>query len=167
MHFPRKHRWFAIAAAMMHALAADATTSVDDASGDVLMIQFSPYTMHYNESSDYVGHPWLVGLEWQRNSRWLVGYSYFNNSFDQKCHYVYGGYSFPLGENYRNWYIKLTGGLIFGYKDPYEDKLPFNNNGIAPAIIPGLGYKFDRFNVQANFLGKSGLMLTIGYDLRR
>jgi hypothetical protein len=167
MHLPRKLRCLAIAAAMMHSLAADAATSVGDASGDILMVQISPYTVHFNEGPDHTGHPWLVGLEWQHSSRWLGGYSYFNNSFEQRCHYIYGGYSFRLGENYRNWYIKLTGGLIIGYKEPFEDKLPINNNGVAPAIISGLGYKFDRFNVQLNFLGANGLMLTMGYDLLR
>lgn len=167
MHFPRILRWFAIAAAMMHSLAAAAATSDGDATGNVLMVQLSPYTMHFNEGPDHTGRPWLVGLEWQHNSRWLGGYSYFNNSFDQKCHYIYGGYLFPLGESNRHWYIKLTGGLIVGYKEPYEDKLPLNNNGVAPAIIPGLGYKFDRFNFQINLLGANGLMFTMGYDLLR
>lgn len=156
-----------MAAAMMHSLAADAATSVDDASGDVLMVQLSPYSIHFNEGPEHTGYPWLVGIEWQRRSRWLAGYSYFNNSFDQKCHYIYGGYLFPLGENYRNWYIKVSGGLIIGYKEPFEDKLPVNYNGVAPVIIPGLGYKFDRFNVQLNLLGANGLMLTLGYDLVR
>jgi hypothetical protein len=167
MHFPRNLRWFAIAAAMMRSLAADAATPVGDASGDVLMVQVSPYSKHFDEGPEHTGQPWLVGVEWQRSSRWLAGYSYFNNSFDQKCQYIYGGYVFPLGENYRNWYIKLTGGLIIGYKDPFEDKLPINHNGVAPVIIPGLGYKFDRFNVQLNMLGANGLMITIGYDLLR
>lgn len=152
---------------MVHSLAADAASSDGDAIGNVLMIQLSPYTIHFSEGPDHAGHPWLVGLELQHNSRWLGGYSYFNNSFDQKCHYIYGGYLFPLGESYRNWYIKLTGGLIYGYKEPYEDKLPINNNGLAPVIIPGLGYKFDRFNFQINLLGFNALMFTMGYDLLR
>jgi hypothetical protein len=167
MHFPRKMLWFAIATAMMHSLAADAATSDGDATGNILMVQVSPYTIHFNEGPDHTGHPWLIGVEWQDKSRWLAGFSYFNNSFNQKCEYLYGGYNFSLGETFKNWYIKVTGGLIYGYKEPYEDKLPINNNGLAPVIIPGLGYKRDRFNVQVNLLGANGLMFTFGYDLLR
>lgn len=167
MHLPRRLRWLAIAAAMMYSLGANAAASAGDASGDVIMVQVSPYSIHYDEGPEHSGWPWLVGVEWQHSSRWLAGYAYFNNSFDQKCHYIYGGYIFSLGEKYRNWYLKVTGGVILGYDEPYEDKLPINHNGVAPVIIPGVGYRFDRFNVQVNLLGANGLMLTIGYDLVR
>ena len=131
------------------------------------MIQAAPIVIHYEKSSQYSGHPWLVGAEWQHSSRWLGGYSYFNNSFNQRCHYLYAGYSWPLISQDSNWYLKLTGGVIKGYEKPFEDKLPYNNNGYAPVIVPGLGYKMDRFNVQLNLLGKAGLMVTVGYDLVR
>jgi len=49
----------------------------------------------------------------------------------------------------------------------YEDKIPLNHNGTAPAIIAGIGYQFDRFNVQLNVLGASGLMFIFGYDIFR
>jgi len=152
---------------MMHSLAAEAATSGGDASGDVLMVQLSPYSIHFNKGPEHTGDPWLVGVEWQDRSRWLAGYSYFNNSFDQKCHYIYGGYSWGFSDRHPNWYLKVTGGLLYGYKEPFEDKLPVNYNGLAPVIIPGLGYKVDRFNVQLNILGANGFMLTFGYDLLR
>ena len=166
----RLTRWicrFAVAAQLTASLAATAAESGLITPGDVFMVQVSPYTIHFDKGPEHTSYPWLIGVEWQDKSRWLAGYSYFNNSFDQKSHYIYGGYWFPLGENYRNWYIKLTGGLIIGYKEPFEDKLPVNYNGVAPVIIPGLGYKYDRFNAQINFLGANGLMLTFGYDLFR
>lgn len=135
--------------------------------GDVLMIQASPKVFHFDSDPDHVKYSWMVGVEWQRPSNWLAGYSYFNNSFGQKCHYLYGGKSWRLGDSDSNWYFKLTGGVIIGYKDPFEDKIPFNSNGIAPGIVPGLGYRINRFNVQANLLGVSALMITVGYDLFR
>lgn len=133
-----------------------------------VMVQFAPTSIHYSSSPDHKGNPWLVGAEYLWPKRWLVGLSYFNNSFDQKCQYVYGGYSWVLhGNASRYWYLKLTGGVVIGYRDPYEDKIPLNNNGVAPGIIPGLGYQYDRFNVQLNALGASGLMITFGYDVFR
>jgi len=133
-----------------------------------VMVQFAPTAIHYGTSSDYKGHSWLVGAEYLWPNRWLAGFSYFNNSFDQKCQYIYGGYSWVLhGDESRYWYLKLTGGAVIGYREPFENKIPFNNNGVAPGIIPGLGYQYDRFNVQLNVLGNAGLMVTVGYDVFR
>jgi hypothetical protein len=172
MPFARQVCRLVMAAQLTASLAANAVETGLITPGDVLMIQFSPYSVHFSEGPEHAGHPWLIGVEWQDKSRWLAGFSYFNNSFNQKCEYIYAGYTFPLDEIFKreslkNWYVKVTGGLIYGYKEPFEDKLPVNYNGIAPVIIPGLGYKFDRFNVQVNLLGANGLNFSIGYDLFR
>lgn len=135
--------------------------------GDIVMIQAAPNVIHFQNNPEYTDLSWLVGIEIERPSRWLGGFSFFNNSFGQKSQYLYGGKSWRLSETYSNLYFKLTGGVIHGYKGKYEDKLQFSQNGFAPAIIPGLGYKFDRFNVQINTLGSYGMMITVGYDLIR
>ena len=157
----------AVAAQTAISVAAGAAESDLLSPGDVIMIQAAPNVIHFHPSDEHVKYSWMVGVEWERASRWLAGYSYFNNSFGQKCHYLYGGKWWPIGEIDSKWYFKVTGGLIIGYKDPYEDKIPINSNGIGPAIVPGLGYRFNRFNVQANLLGVSGLMITVSYDLFR
>jgi hypothetical protein len=149
------------------ALGAGTTERAPAPSGDILMIQAAPDVIHFSPDPEHAKYSWLVGAEWQRPSHWLVGYSYFNNSFDQRCHYLYAGRWWPLGETDTGWYVKLTAGLIAGYREPFENKIPFNHNGVAPGIIPGLGYKVDRFNVQVNLLGSAGLMVTVGYDLSR
>jgi len=136
-------------------------------SGNILMIQVAPTAFHYESSPDYKGTHWLVGAELQFPSRWLGGYSYFNNSFDQKTHYLYAGYWWQISDKYPDFHFKLTGGALYGYKEPYEDKVPLNHNGLAPAIIPGFVYKFDRFNVQLVPFGTAGIMITFGYDLMR
>lgn len=128
------------------------------------MIQGAPGVIHFNPDPGHARHSWLVGAEWQRPSHLLVGYSYFNNSFNQKSHYLYGGRCWPACATDTGWYVKLTGGLIAGYKKPFEDKIPFNHNGVAPGVVPALGYRMDRYNVQLNFLGKAALMVTVGYE---
>lgn len=138
--------------------------------GDILMVQAAPDAIHFHYSSEHADFSWLVGAELQFPSRWLIGGAYFNNSFDQKCQYYYFGKSWPLdfisdNEYMKNMYFKLTGGVLLGYKEPYEDKIPFNNNGVAPGIVPGLGYQFGDFNVQLNLLGDAGIMFTFGYNL--
>lgn len=162
----RELLWFVILAL----LTVGAARSSIFEEGDVLMVQVAPDAIHFDPSPEHADFSWLVGVEWQFPSQWLVGASYFNNSFDQKCQYYYFGKSWPLdfindSEYFKNLYFKLTGGVLLGYKEPYEDKIPFNNNGVAPGIVPGLGYKFGDFNVQMNLLGGAGIIFTFGYDL--
>ena len=128
----------------------------------------SPKVVHFDPDPEHVDWSWLVGIEWkQPDSRWHFGFSYFNNSFGQKSQFYYAGYTWKLGENYPNWYVKLSGGLIYGYKEPYEDKVPFNHNGYSPGLFPALGYKWDRWSVQLVTLGTAGAMVTLGYDVIR
>ena len=134
---------------------------------DLLMVQGAPDVIHYSKDDEHADHSWLVGVEWQNAGRWLAGWSYFNNSFDQKCHYIYGGKSWPIEAVHPSVYFKLTGGVVLGYDEPYEDKIPLNNNGVAPGIVPALGVKYDRFSVQLNVLGTAALMFTLGFDLIR
>ena len=62
-------------------------------------------------------------------------------------------------------FFKLSGGLLYGYKGAYKDKIPFNDFGIAPAIIPALGYRLTGDHaLQASLLGKAGILLSYSYD---
>ena len=72
----------------------------------------------------------------------------------------------PIDRN-PGWYVKLTGGLLYGYKEPYENKVPYNHNGYAPGLVPALGYKWDRWSTQVSLLGNAALMISVGYDLIR
>ncbi|MDG4553903.1 MAG: hypothetical protein P9E24_06605 [Candidatus Competibacter sp.] len=133
--------------------------------GGVLMVQGAPGVIHFSHDPEHADYSWLVGAEWQTPSRWVVGAAYFNNSFDQKCQYYYFGKFWPLESIDGNLYFKLTGGVLLGYKEPYENKIPYNHDGVAPGAVPGLGYRFGDFNVQLNLLGTAGAMFTVGYDL--
>ena len=150
---------------LLMALATSNVRADIFAEGDLLMLQAAPGVIHFDSDPEHAKYSWLVGLEWQAPSRWLAGASYFNNSFNQKCQYLYLGKSWPLESIDENLYFKLTGGVLFGYKEPYEDKIPLNNNGVAPGAVPGIGYKYGDFNVQLNLLGGAGLMFTFGYNI--
>jgi hypothetical protein len=136
-------------------------------SGSVLMGQFGPYVVHFHYDPEHTDFPWMVGLEWESRDRWIVGGSVFRNSFDQPSQYYYVGRRWFLDRIDDNLYFKITGGALLGYDEPYEDKIPFNHDGIAPAIIPALGYQFRRANAQVIFLGLNGLMFTFGFDLKK
>jgi hypothetical protein len=159
--------WLTALMAAAPLLFADTTSTESRPTGSIVMIQAAPGVIHFNPSPAHADYSWLVGVEWQHHSQWVAGFSYFNNSFGQKSQYYYGGYWWRLSEGNPNWYFKLTGGLLVGYKDPYEDDVPFNHNGYSPGVVPAVGYKWNRFNVQLNLLGTAALMVTVGYDLIR
>ena len=71
------------------------------------------------------------------------------------------GRTWPLWGS-ENWYVKLMGGLLHGYKDPYDDKIPLNELGVAPAIVPSLGFKYKRVMLEANLGGLAVVTITGG-----
>jgi hypothetical protein len=134
------------------------------ADGDHLMLQFGPYVYHHSYSAEHNNLPLLVGLEWESASRWELGASYFRNSFHQPCLYLYGGRRWFWRPADDGFYFKLTGGPLYGYKAPYDDKVPLNENGVGLAIIPAVGYQYQRANAQLVILGTAAIMFTFGYD---
>ena len=64
-------------------------------------------------------------------------------------------------------FAELTGGLLYGYKDPYENKVPFNHNGFSPGIVLSLGWRFTpMLSTQLNFLGTNAVMFQISADIK-
>lgn len=131
-----------------------------------LMLQIAPIVVHYNPDPDHNNNPRLLGLEYETRTHWVAGGSSFRNSFDQPSSYWYVGKRWFLEPIHENLYFKLTAGVLLGYDDPYEDKIPFNKSGVAFAPLPAVGYQHKRFNAQLVLLGTSALMLTLGYDIK-
>jgi hypothetical protein len=125
--------------------------------------QTSIYTHHWSSDPDHVSNSKLIGFEFETTKRWIGGFAYFDNSFGQPSQYLYAGYEWPLFKT--DWaYFKLTGGLLHGYKDPYEDKIPANGLGIAPAIVPTFGFKYKRVLTEIQILGTAALTWTVGFN---
>lgn len=141
----------------------------ENADGDYWRLMIAPYTWHRSENKEgdheYV---YLFGIERQFASGWLLGAAYFSNSFGQSSGYVYGG------EKVFGWspwpdrlYFEWTAGLIWGYTDPYDHKIPFNVGGLAPGLVIGLGWQFTRnLSAQVNLLGTAALMFQLNWDFR-
>ena len=122
----------------------------------------SLFTEHYDPDPDHVNDQNLLGLETQMENDRLWGFAFFDNSFGQDSQYLYVGRKFrAFGSDY--WNFKLTGGLLHGYKEPYEDKIPLNDLGVAPAIIPGIGYQNKHVAVEFVQLGLAAGMVTFGF----
>lgn len=116
-------------------------------------------------NKDYKDPRALVSLEAIKENNWLYGLSLFNNSFGQFSQYLYTGKSWNYHNNWEGFHTKITAGLIHGYKDEFEDKIPFNEIGIAPAIIPSIGYKRNGLGIDAVLLGFNAMLFTVGIDL--
>lgn len=134
-----------------------------EADGDAIWrFQTSLYTTHFSPKPDHNNDQDLLGLEYYPDAdrAFLIGGATFRNSFEQRSTYVYLGrrfkhHTFPV-------YAKLTTGLLYGYRGEYEDNIPFNKSGVAPAILPSVGVQVDRYSSEMVLLGLAGVMVNVG-----
>ncbi|MCL2161160.1 MAG: hypothetical protein FWH56_04650 [Betaproteobacteria bacterium] len=129
-------------------------------------IQVSPYTLHWSRSSEHK-NVYLLGIErnqaaapsWVWADETLWGVSAFRNSFGQSSVYAYLGYRWNNLFGHQPLSFKLTGGILYGYRKPYENKVPLNYNGFSPGIIPTVGYRLTQNDsIQIGILGTAGLI---------
>ena len=132
-----------------------------------LQWQFSPYSYHFSPSDDHKP-VFMVGLEREHASGKLDGLTFFSNSFGQECLYIY-----PWGGVYKNIFgvaplsFKWTAGLLYGYTEPYENKVPFNYKGFSPGAIIALAYEFKPgWSAQVNALGTAALMFQLNVPFK-
>ncbi|TRW50540.1 sn-glycerol-3-phosphate transporter [Aliidiomarina halalkaliphila] len=163
------------------ARADDDPSTIASTNGEEFRFQLhtSVFTTHFNPKPEHNNTQNLIGLEWygdgfepnyfhafhdhMGNARPLAGAAWFRNSFDQKSIYLYGGVRQDfIRYNEIQTYAKITAGLIHGYRGEYRDKIPFNQFGIAPAIIPMVGASYGWGVAEITFFGFSGVMLTLG-----
>jgi hypothetical protein len=121
----------------------------------------SLYTTHYDPEPDHVNDQNMLGFENGLGGVRLWGLAIFDNSFGQESQYLYLGQKWRAFES-DQWYYKLTAGLLHGYKEPYDDKIPLNDLGVAPAIVPALGYRKKSFFAEFSQLGLAAGLITVG-----
>lgn len=124
-------------------------------------IQTSLYTKHWDPDPDHTNKQKLIGPELVFENDYLVGLAIFRNSFDQPSQFLYIGKTWPLFHS-RFFYFKLVGGLLHGYKEPYEDKIPLNGLGVAPAILPSFGFRYKHVMLEVQIAGTAALTVTGG-----
>lgn len=123
---------------------------------------FSPYTHHWSQNPAHKKVV-LVAIDEQLPGDRLCGISFFNNSFGQPSVYVYAGQQYNNLLGVPKLFVKVTGGLMYGYVAPYENKVPLNYKGLSIAVIPAFGYKLNQHDsVQIKLLGTAGLMFSYG-----
>ena len=132
---------------------------------DRFYLETSLYTRHFSNDPAHVDKQKLVLGEWNITEQWLVGASFFDNSFGQPTQYVYGGWRYRPFEQLQPFYVKVSAGLTHGYKDQYRDKIPFNHSGVAPIVIPSIGYCFSRVCSELVLFGGAGMLVTLGVTI--
>lgn len=133
--------------------------------GDRIMLQFGPYVAHRIDDRGHNQWPRIIGAEWESAEHWLGGAVSFKNSYYQDAAYVYAGRRWFLDAVAEHVYVKLSAGFVYGYKEPFENRLPVNNEGYGLGFVPALGYQFGRANAQIVFLGTAAIVVTFGYDV--
>jgi hypothetical protein len=138
----------------------------DDAAGAFWRIYASPLTVHFSNNPEHK-NVYSLGLERHHAGGFLVGGAAFRNSFGQPSAYVYAGRRFdaPVA-SVPQMFFQLSAGVLYGYRAPYEHKVPLNQNGISPGVVGAVGWTITpTVSAQLNVLGDSGVMLQFSFDL--
>jgi len=121
-------------------------------------LTLSPYTHHWSYSPEHK-QVMLGALDSHVSGGRFCGMALFTNSFGQGSTYVYVGQQWDGIWGNPQLFTKVSAGLLYGYRGAYKDKIPFNQAGIAPAIIPSLGYAITpKDSAQVFLLGNAGLL---------
>jgi hypothetical protein len=129
---------------------------------DRFYFETSAYTHHWSYSPQHDNNQNLILGEWNITEQWLVGAAFFNNSFGQPSEFVYGGYRFRPFEQAPQLYFKVAAGILHGYSGEFQNKIPLNSSGFAPAIVPSVGYCVNRFCSELVIFGTAGVLVTVG-----
>lgn len=154
-----------IALSMLLALpvhAADSASSATDYSPNNLFIATSIATRHFDPDPIHNNTQHLLNLEWNYEKDYVVGGATFRNSYRQPTQLIYWGKKFRPLDSTPDLYVKVVAGLIHGYKGEYQDNIPFNKYGTAPAILPAVGYCYKHVCSEVIVFGTAGAMWTAG-----
>ena len=127
-------------------------------------VTLSPYTLHWNNNPEH--RPvFLAALDRTVPGNRFCGLAVFRNSFGQPATYVYVGQRWDGIAGHAKLFTIVSVGFIYGYKGKYQDKIPFNDYGLAPAIVPSIGYDVEKnASVQAMLLGTAGILFAYGHS---
>ena len=127
---------------------------------------FSPYAPHLRYSPEH-SDVWAVALERQRPDHWMAGGSFFSNSFGQPSAYLYLGKRFPALLGQPQLFGQLSGGLLYGYRGQYQNKVPFNHNGFSPGALASVGWQFNQqASLTVHAVGDAAVMFQFAWDWR-
>lgn len=134
------------------------------ADGDSLRIAYAPRVWHFISNKDYVDWNHILAVEYitPRHTLWDAdrthfGASAFDNSFGQFSQSVYFGLEWDwrpaLGGDL---FVSLSPGLIHGYKEPWENRVPLNKAlGVGVTVVPAVGWQRERLGAAVSLTGSA------------
>jgi hypothetical protein len=134
------------------------------AGADGLRVAYTPRVFHVTQDDDYVDWNHVVALEalTPRHTFWgadrtYFGVSVFDNSYGQFCQSIYAGLEWDWTQAWGGAvFLSLSSGLIHGYKEPYENKLPFNKAlGVGLTLVPAISWQRDALGFAASLNGSA------------
>ncbi len=132
--------------------------------GDRLRLAYTPKVFHVTSDPDFVEWNHIIALEWltPRHTFWgadrtHLGVSVFDNSYGQFSQSVYAGLEWDWTRAFGgDLFFSVSAGLVHGYEEPHEDKLPLNNAlGIGVTVVPALGWQRGPLGLAASLAGSA------------
>lgn len=121
-------------------------------------LTLSPYTHHWKPSKEHKNVT-LVAIDSRTPGNGFCGLAAFSNSFGQPSFYAYAGQRWDGLLGNPRLFTKVSFGVIYGYKGPYKNEIGLNALGLAPVIIPSLGYDITtKHSAQVFLLGTAGVL---------
>lgn len=130
------------------------------------ILSTTAYTRHFYDNAAHNNHQNTIDLEHWMENGWIQGAAYLRNSFNQPVGYAYIGKVWHPTTEFPRLYLKLTGGVVYGYVGQYKNKIPFNRNGFAPAVLPSVGIAGKYFIGEVLLFGLNGISVNIGIFLK-
>ena len=146
--------------------AAHAADSLSNDEAGHWRLVVSPYTHHFRYSPEH--RPvWALGVERQLDQKWLLGATYFSNSFGQPSGYLYTGHRYENLLGVQALFAQWSVGVLYGYKGKYQTKVPLNINGYSPGVLLTAGWRFnEQSSIALHLLGDAAVMLQLSWDFR-
>ena len=90
---------------------------------DHVYFQTSLYTKHFNPKPDHNNNQKLIDLQWHWKNKYLAGFSYFRNSFDQPTEFLYLGKT-GISRTLQTYCTLRWPEALYGYKGEHKEDIP-------------------------------------------
>ena len=115
---------------------------------------------HFNPKPEHTNKPIILSYDRFYSDSNFYGLALFNNSFGQFSQYIYKGHKFE--SRFDNIHYELSYGILYGYKDEYQDRIPINTKeGFGIGAIPSIIYTRDKTQMfGVSLMGGAGLIFS-------
>ena len=120
---------------------------------------------HFNPKPEHTNKPIILSYDRYYSDSNFYGLALFNNSFGQFSQYIYKGHKFE--SRFDNIHYELSYGILHGYKDEYQDRIPINTKeGFGIGAIPSIIYTRDKTQIfGVSLMGGAGLIFSYSIKL--